>query len=360
VLASVRRAGWWRGGRSTAPFPVARATLALAVVLAYAGRARAATGGEFPVPSSLAPAVRFWVDVFTRWDAGQVVLHDRLRPGLVYQVIDAPPGGAGAARIERWRHSIGDRVILSALAAASPVRQPLITVPAVADPTGMRRIRTQRGRREAFAQALAAYRLYAPVVKRALAAEGLPTELAALPLIESSYHPGATSPAGAAGLWQLMPDTARPYLRVSGGVDERHDPTRASVVAARHLHELLAAFGSWPLALTAYNRGQAGVEEASAAVGSTDLGTIVRHYRGPGFGFSARNFYAQFLAALHVLRHADQYFPRPARVVEYRVRRGDTLGAVARRHGVSTAALRVTNGLRSNLLHPGQRLLIRL
>jgi peptidoglycan lytic transglycosylase D len=336
---------------------MARVVLALALGVTFASRATAASG-EFPLPSSLAPAVQFWVDVFTRWDADQVILHDRLRPGLVYEVIDAPAGGAGAARVEKWRRAIGDQVTLAAVAGTGPGRPLLITVPAVTDPVGVGRIRAQRGRRNAFAQALAAYRLYAPAVKRALAAEGLPAELAALPLIESSYHPWATSPAGAVGLWQLMPETARPYLRVSRGIDERHDPTRASAVAAHHLHELVAAFGSWPLALTAYNRGQAGVERACAAVGSTDLGAIVRHYRGPGFGFSARNFYAQFLAALHVLRHADRYFPRPRRVVEYRVQRGDTLGAVARRYGVSTATVRVANGLRSAMLRPGQRLLI--
>jgi membrane-bound lytic murein transglycosylase D len=88
------------------------------------------------------------------------------------------------------------------------------------------RVRAQRGLREAFAQALAAERLYRPIVERALAREGLPRELAALPLVESSYHPGAVSKAGAVGLWQLMPAVARRYLRVGGAGDERRDPVR--------------------------------------------------------------------------------------------------------------------------------------
>ena len=71
---------------------------------------------------------------------------------------------------------------------------------------------------------------------------------------------------------------------------------------------------------------------------------------------------AEFMAALHVMRRAGEYFPERARVrmVEYRVKRGDTLYRVARRHGVSLASLRVTNGLRSASLQPGQRILIRL
>jgi membrane-bound lytic murein transglycosylase D len=230
------------------------------------------------------------------------------------------------------------------------------------EPAGAGRLGVQRGMREAFADALVAKRLYHGIVLEALAAEGLPRGLAALPLVESSYHPGATSPAGAAGLWQLMPETGGRYLRVRGGEDERHDPVRASRAAARHLRELREALPSWPLALTAYNRGLAGVERVRRAAGSDDLGALVARYRGPGFGFSARNFYAKFLAARHVAQHRERYFPElaPARMLEYRVKRGDTLAAVARRHGVSAASLRVTNGLRSASLQPGQRILIRL
>ena len=216
--------------------------------------------------------------------------------------------------------------------------------------------------REAFAGALAAERLYRPIVERVLRREGLPAALAALPLVESSYHPGAISGAGAVGLWQLTPPVARRYIKVSGDVDERTDPARASEAAARHLRELRDALPSWPLALTAYNHGLAGVQRARAELGTDDLGLLVAHYRGPRFGVASRSFYAQFLAALHVMRHAGRYFPELTlgRILEYRVKRGDTLYRLARRHGVSLAALRVTNGLRSVALQPGQRLLIRL
>src|SRR5262249_43735918 len=151
--------------------------------------------------------------------------------------------------------------------------------------------------------------LYRPVVERALVREGLPSALAALPLVESSYHPAATSRAGAVGLWQLTRATGRRYLKIARGVDERRDPVRASAAAARHLRELREALPSWPLAVTAYNHGLSGVVRARDVVGSDDLGDIVARYRGPGFGFASRNYYAEFLAALHVMRHADTYFP---------------------------------------------------
>jgi membrane-bound lytic murein transglycosylase D len=224
------------------------------------------------------------------------------------------------------------------------------------------RVRTQRGLRESFAQALVSQRLYRPVVEAALRSEGLPTALAALPLVESSYHPWATSPAGAVGLWQMTEDTAGQYLRISAKADERRDPKRASAAAARHLHLLRTRLPSWPLALTAYNNGLRGTQKARAAVGTDDLAVLVARYRGPGFGFASRNYYAKFLAALQVSGEIGRYFPElaPRRMVEYRVKRGDTLYGVARRHGVSAISLQVTNGLRSAALQPGQRILIRL
>ena len=104
------------------------------------------------------------------------------------------------------------------------------------------------------------------------------------------------------------------------------------------------------------------MRRAIREMGTTDIGTIVYYYRGPAFGFASRNFYAEFLAARHVLRHAKAYFPdlAPRRMITYKVKRGDTLERVAKRHGVTIPSLRITNGIRSAMLRPGQVLLVRL
>jgi membrane-bound lytic murein transglycosylase D len=335
---------------------------ALAVWLVSVSATHVAAADEFPVPPPLAAAVQFWIDVFTRYSLDDVVVHDRVEPGLVYQVVRGADG-KGDADVERRVQGVADRLVLQ-----GALRAPwsLLLVPdalrAAVDPIGHARLRLQHGLREVFAQALVGQRVYRSIVEEALAREGLPAELSALPLIESSYRPEAESPAGAVGLWQLTRDTGRSYLRIDHGVDERRDPVRSSEAAARHLALLREALPSWPLALTAYNRGLEGVERARRAVGSDDLGVVVSRYRERGFGFAARNFYAEFLAALHVAAAAERYFPElaPVRMVEYRVKPGDTLTGVARRHGVSLTALRVDNGLRSEALQPGQRILIRL
>src|SRR6185295_9251151 len=66
--------------------------------------------------------------------------------------------------------------------------------------------------------------------------------------------------------------------------------------------------GTWPLAITAYNHGRAGIARAVRETGTTDIGQIVHRYRGPLFGFASRNFYAEFLAALAVEQERQQYF----------------------------------------------------
>lgn len=287
--------------------------------------------------------MRFWVEVFTRYSQSDVVIHDRRHPARVYDVVrDA----------DRDPELLDRRVaaVVARLAAEHP------------SALGREHLHLQRGLREAFALSLAGERYYRRIVRAALEAEGLPASLSALPLIESSYRPGARSAAGAVGLWQFTAGTARRYLRIAADVDERCDPVRASAAAARHLRELREALPSWPLALTAYNHGLAGVERGRAALGSDDVVTLVRRYRGPRFGFESRNYYAKFLAARQVVADVGTYFPdlQPGRVLEYRVKRGDTLFGVARRHGVSVPSLRNVNGLRGARILPGQRLLIHL
>ncbi len=113
------------------------------------------------------------------------------------------------------------------------------------------------------------------LVQPILARVGVPNELAAVMLVESAGNPLALSPKGARGLWQLMPDTARRYgLTVDGQRDDRVDLEKSTAGAARYLRDLYAQFGSWPLALAAYNTGEQNLQRAINRGRSKDFTTL--------------------------------------------------------------------------------------
>lgn len=118
--------------------------------------------------------------------------------------------------------------------------------------------------------------LYAPMIKETLASEGLPPELIYMVMIESGFLPQALSPKLAHGQWQLLKETAKLHgLRIDAHRDERRDPVRATRAAARYLKQLKEQFGSWPLAIAAYNAGPGRIESAIDAKNTNDAWLLI-------------------------------------------------------------------------------------
>jgi membrane-bound lytic murein transglycosylase D len=337
-------------------------------------------GPAFPVSPAMETRVRFWIRIFTAVSQNEAVLHDRDDLRIVYDVVPYDSDDTVASARASYGRMLASLTVAELFPAPlqdqiafatppAPERQrlrALFASVAAARPIGYARaidnIRAQRGLKEIFADSLVRAELYLPEIRRIFAAAQLPADLVYLPHVESSFNPNAVSRAGAAGLWQLTKDTVDGRLRVAAKVDERFDPVRSSQAAADHLARAYGVLGSWPLAVAAYNHGVAGLARARIAVGSDSLDDIIRGYDGATFGFASRNFYAEFLAAAHVARHADYYFPGLKRlpVVQYVVRRGDSLWTIARKHRVSVRALVAANNLGRSPLQLGQRLMIRL
>ena len=145
-------------------------------------------------------------------------------------------------------------------------------------------------------------------MRREFRDRGLPEDLAYLPHVESSFNTHAYSKYGAAGMWQFMRATGRRFLKVNYVVDERLDPLTATRAAAQLLKDNHKLLGTWPLAITAYNHGEVGMQRAVRKMGTKDIVAIIERYKGRSFGFASRNFYPQFLAARRVARSWRAHF----------------------------------------------------
>ena len=364
------------------------------VLVVFAAPAFAETA--FPA-EGLEARIEFWKQVFTRYGADDIVIHDRFHVNLIYGVatddtVDARVRGVKQALTE-IRDTLETPAGLSD--AASLIYQAIVDqglVPSEALLNDLLdQVHTQRGVKERFRNGVIRSGRYVDSFRKIMDDHEVPAECALLPLVESSYE-NARSSAAAVGVWQFTRATGREYLRVSGRVDERLDPVKSAQAAAKLLRENYSKLGSWPLALTAYNHGRGGMLRAKAEHGS-DLTTIISDYRGPVFGYASMNFYTEFLAAIDVYANYQQYFgtlsfDRPlgqptakpvvamarstraatskapvkvsrAKTTSYTVRRGDTLAEIARELRTSIRSLMAKNRLASPTIYAGQVLLIR-
>ncbi|MCX7760370.1 MAG: transglycosylase SLT domain-containing protein [Hydrogenothermaceae bacterium] len=116
---------------------------------------------------------------------------------------------------------------------------------------------------------------FLPMVKRVFREEGLPEELAYLAVVESGFNPYATSPSNAAGIWQFIPSTGKRFgLRIDEYIDERRDPYKSTVAAAKYLKTLYNMFGSWELAIAGYNCGEKCIQKRAEITGSYNFSDI--------------------------------------------------------------------------------------
>jgi len=143
-------------------------------------------------------------------------------------------------------------------------------------------------------------RRYAYFVLEELERRGMPSELALLPMVESSYNPKALSPARAAGLWQFIPSTGRNYgLNQSWWEDNRKDVVSSTGAALDYLSYLYSLMGDWHLALASYNWGEGSVGRAVAKNQAQGQPTGYDDIRMPA---ETKNYVPRLQAIKNILR----------------------------------------------------------
>lgn len=315
--------------------------------------------GNFSRPPALEADILFWTKVYTEVDTHGGLIHDSSYLGVVYEVVRFP-ARAGSRTQRNLVKAAKKRYRKILLELATGKRENLTEDQArvlALWPEGVtnktlraatRRLRFQLGQSDKFQVGLARSGIWEAHIREILTDEGLPPELVALPHVESSFNPKARSRVGAAGLWQFTRATGRRFMRVDRSVDERMDPYLSTVAAARLLSHNYSATGTWPLAITSYNHGTAGMRRAARKLGTKDITRIVREYKSRRFGFASRNFYVAFLAAVEIHFNPDKYFdtiPRHSPPATQLVRVPDyvSVGTLQRVLGIDQSVLREHN-----------------
>jgi membrane-bound lytic murein transglycosylase D len=151
------------------------------------------------------------------------------------------------------------------------------------------------------------------VMRRVMEEQHLPPDLSYMPVVESALEPPSHSRAGAAGLWQLTPATAKIYgLRVGDGIDERVNTVKSTQAACHYLRDLILDFGSGSsvmLALAAYNLGpsrvkQAIVKEVADPIKQRNFWYL---YRVKALPLETREYVPKVVAAMIIARDSSRY-----------------------------------------------------
>jgi len=188
---------------------------------------------------------------------------------------------------------------------------------------------------------------YVGLMKQILRNKGVPEDVAYLPLVESGFNPNACSKAKAVGQWQFIEETAKRYgLHIDFWRDERKDPVKATQAASDYLKDLYNQFGSWDLAMAAYNVGENRIQRL---VSRDNLKGYLDVSQSVNLPDETKKYVPGYLATLRIVANPEAYgftdltYEYPIDYDEVVITSPATLGAIAKAAGSTVHEIRDLN-----------------
>jgi membrane-bound lytic murein transglycosylase D len=241
---------------------------------------------DFQIPKDMNNSVEFWFNIYTQYDNNFIIIHNP-ESYKIYEAVNTKGITKSKANriIANKLRDIKSKYHVSA--------------------------RTQTGQRNFIYDGLIRLKPFYKTIYFIAINFDLPTELMALPFLESSFNPKAESRAGAVGAWQIMPATGRQYFSVTPERDDRKNIILSTVGAMWLLRNNYKYMKSWPFVITSYNSGFKHILKAKRKLKKPNLTfkEFIEDYDHPNIGFASKNYYSEFLALVHTLAYKELFFP---------------------------------------------------
>lgn len=220
-------------------------------------------------------------------------------------------------------------------------------------------------KRKVFSNWLKRSERYIPMMREILKENGLPEDLVYMAMIESGFNPRAYSPAKACGPWQFIYETGRRYgLRVDYWVDERRDPEKSTVAAARYLRDLFNQFGCWYLAAASYNVGEKKVERVVEQHNTRDFWELAKYKTLPR---ETREYIPKLIAAAIIAKNPEQFgfenisYDNPIEFLRVKVPKATRIDHISQAANVDQSVIRALNPeILRGITPPDREIVIRL
>jgi len=202
-------------------------------------------------------------------------------------------------------------------------------------------------KRKVFSNWLRRARYYVPIMKEILRENNLPEDMVYLAMIESGFNTRAYSPKKACGPWQFIYSTGERYgLKVNFWVDERRDPEKSTVAAAKYLRDLFNQFGCWYLAAAGYNAGEGRIEKAINKHNTNDFWELIKYNTLPK---ETREYIPKLIAAAIIAKNPEKYgfgnieYEEPIKFKAVKVPQATPLSFIARAASINIETLKSYN-----------------